>query len=195
MSEGRSGILGFGAENARVRVTPFREEQGVGDYSPSVIAKEIISDLLNAMGVQATVVETPIPADGVPPGVPAVAFDIRGDDLGMLIGRRGQTLASFQYIVTLMVNRRLRERTLVVMDVEGYRQRRFESLREMALRIAERVRASGRNIVLEPMSPAERRIIHITLQDQPDISTHSLGEGENRKVSIGIRRRREGESA
>ncbi len=188
LSEGRSGILGFGAENARVRVTPISTIVAE-PQSDAAAAKTVISDLLKAMGIDAVVEEVTLSTEGVPDDVPALAFDVRGDDLGILIGRRGQTMASLQYVVNLIVNRKLGHRTLVIVDIEGYRERRFTSLNNMAHRLAERVRASGRSITLEPMSAAERRIIHIALHDYSDIVTQSIGEGDNRKVSIAPRRR------
>lgn len=171
-----------------MRVTPISKI--VEDTSDAAsIARNVIMELLKAMDIDAEVYDSPLPSDGVPEGVTSLAFDIRGDDLGILIGRRGQTMASLQYIVNLIVNHKLKSRTLVIVDVEGYRRRRFSSLSDMAHRLAERVRASGRSITLEPMSAAERRIIHIALHDYQDIVTQSIGEGESRKVSIAPRRR------
>ena len=139
---------------------------------------------MSGLGFRATLVETapPIP-------VPAtsditVAFDVRGRDLGLLIGRRGQTLASIQFVVNMMVNRKLRNSALVVVDVEGYRARRYLALRTLAERMADRVRRNGQPVTLEPMNASERRIIHMTLQDYQDVATQSVGEGENRKVTV-----------
>ncbi len=196
LTEGRGGIFGIGAEDARVRVTrmapveaalsdvplDYNEPEAVG------VAREIVERLLDAMQLDADVMLVPAPAYGVPPGVEPVAFDILGDDLGLLIGRRGQTLASLQYLVNLMANRRLPDNTFVVLDVEGYRRRRFDALQVLAQRMADRVRQTGQSVTLEPMPPAERRIVHVTLQEYPDVTTQSVGEGENRKVTIIPRR-------
>lgn len=111
-------------------------------------------------------------------------LDVQGDDLGMLIGRRGETLVSLQYMLNLMLARRTATRVMVGVDVGGYRRRREESLRSLAMRTADRVRASGQSVTLEPMPPNERRIIHIALSDNPDVLTVSIGEGEGRKVAI-----------
>ena len=113
-----------------------------------------------------------------------MAFNVRGDDLGILIGRRGQTLSSLQFMVNLIVGRRLKARSTVHIDVEGYRQRRYEVVRRLALRGADRVGSSGQPITLEPMPASERRIVHLVLQGNPDVITQSIGEGDNRKVSI-----------
>ena len=149
----------------------------------------LLIGLLESMQVDAEVITVEPPAFGVPPNVDPVAFDIEGDDLGLLIGRRGQTLASLQYLVNLMASRLLPENGYVVLDVEGYRRRRYDALQTLAQRMAERVRATGQSLVLEPMPAAERRIIHVTLEEHPDVTTQSFGEGENRKVEIILRRR------
>lgn len=218
LSEGRAGILGLGAEDARVRVTKLElgrsrmsadfpprppaisyashtaeraVEQGPGGADLSGVAqvgREVLEELLSQLAIDAEVVETKPSGFASSSGGAVIAFDVRGDDLGILIGRRGQTLASLQYLVNLMVSRRLKGYTTVTVDVEGYRARRYESLRGLAQRMADRVRSTGQPVTLEPMSAAERRVIHLTLQDYPDVTTLSIGEGENRKVSIVLKR-------
>ena len=112
-------------------------------------------------------------------------IDISGPDSGLLIGRRGQTLQSLQFIVQSIVRQRLaREDVRLSLDVEQYRQRREDGLREMADRVASRVRETGRSIQLEPMTPADRRVIHIYLDEQEGVRTESVGLGEDRKVQI-----------
>ena len=118
------------------------------------------------------------------PEVGGPVIDIAGEDSGLLIGRRGQTLQSLQFIVNLIVRNEFGEGTRVVLDVERYRQRREASLRDMANKVAERVAQTGRSITLEPMSAADRRIIHVTLADREGVSTESVGFGDDRKVSI-----------
>ena len=113
-----------------------------------------------------------------------IAFNIEGDDLGILIGRRGQTLASFQYIVRLIVGQQIKTWLPIVIDVEGYKQRRYQVLHALAQRMAEQVKARGAPFTLEPMPAYERRIIHIALADYPDVTTESIGEGLFRKVVI-----------
>jgi spoIIIJ-associated protein len=133
-----------------------------------------------------TVREPETPGDGV--GMVSAVLDIHGEDLGLLIGRRGDTLASLQYMVNLIVSRKIKAQQLVGIDVEGYRRRREESLRGLALRMADRVRRTGRSVTLEPMPANERRIVHLTLADDPDVLTVSMGEGDSRKVAVTPRR-------
>ncbi|MEE8471068.1 MAG: R3H domain-containing nucleic acid-binding protein, partial [Dehalococcoidia bacterium] len=109
------------------------------------------------------------------------------EDLGILIGRRGETLSAVQYLVNLIVSRQMKAWAGIVVDVEGYRQRRYESLRFLARRVADRVRSTGRSVTLEPMPPNERRIIHLELHDSSEVTTESMGQGEGRKVSIMLR--------
>ncbi len=111
-------------------------------------------------------------------------IDITGPDSGLLIGRRGQTLHSLQFIVSMIVRREFGEGLRVSLDVEQYRRRRENSLRDMARKVAERVVQTGRVITLEPMSPADRRIIHLSLSNNPNVDTESVGYGDDRKVSI-----------
>ena len=114
-----------------------------------------------------------------------IVFDVEGDDLGILIGRRGQTLACLQYIVRLIVGRQMKEAAPpIVIDVNGYKQRRYQSLRTLARRIAEEVEANGEPFTLEPMPAYERRIIHLALAEHPSVTTQSTGVGEERKVVI-----------
>ena len=115
-------------------------------------------------------------------------IDISGEDLGVLIGRRGDTLLSFQYLVNLIVTRRYPDRGGVTIDVEHYRHRREEQIVALAQRMADRVREGGSPITLEPMTASERRLVHLALADDPDLETNSTGEGENRKVVISSRR-------
>jgi spoIIIJ-associated protein len=185
LREGRAGLFGFGGEEALVRVTPLREPP-VEQVDITAMAKEVTEKLLFLMKVPATVQVREGEGDVVPP---SVTLDIDGDDLGLLIGRRGQTLATLQYMVSLIVSRRFRSNARVLIDVAGYRQRHEEELKNLALRIAEIVKSSRRAITLEPMSPIERRVVHLALRDDPEIITQSVGEGESRKVIISLRRR------
>jgi spoIIIJ-associated protein len=148
-------------------------------------AKEVLETLLLRMGVEASVVAQTKPAvEGGGEASDIVALEVSGDDLGILIGRRGQTLASLQHIVRLIVAHQAKARVPIVIDVEGYKQRRYEALRALAHRMAEQVKARGRPFTLEPMMAYERRIIHLALVDDPDVTTESVGEGEARKVVI-----------
>lgn len=151
----------------------------------SETAQEVLETMLNMMGVVASVepcgepfVEEESEADTL------VSFNIKGDDLGILIGRRGQTLSCLQYIVRLIVTHQTNIWVPVIIDVEEYKQRRYKALQELAQRMAEQVTAKGVPFNLEPMPAYERRIIHLTLADNPDVTTQSTGEGEYRKVVI-----------
>jgi len=118
-------------------------------------------------------------------------INITGAELGILIGRRGDTLEALQYLTNLAVAKQLSEKVRVIIDVEGYRQRREETLARLAKRLSEKVKRTGNRVVLEPMNPHERRIIHTALQDDPRISTFSEGEEPNRKVVISLKRTKE----
>ena len=113
-----------------------------------------------------------------------IKFNIEGDDLGILIGRRGQTLTSFQYITRLILANRVKGWVPISVDVEGYKKRRYEALQGLALRLADQVKATHRPMTLEPMSADERRIVHLTLSERTDVTTHSIGVGDERKVTI-----------
>jgi spoIIIJ-associated protein len=111
-------------------------------------------------------------------------LQIQGSELGMLIGRRGETLAALQYITRLIASRDLERRANIVIDVEGYKSRREKQLRRLAQRMADQALQVGRTVSLEPMPPYERRIVHLTLRDHPGVTTQSVGEGDFRKVTI-----------
>ena len=112
-------------------------------------------------------------------------IDVTGEDSGLLIGRRGETLRALQFLVNLVVNNNLAdERVRVILDIERYRERRHNSLSDMALRVADKVATSGRAISLEPMPAVERRVIHMALAENPRVSTESSGLGDSRKVTI-----------
>ena len=184
LSEGKAGILGMGAEEARISVRPLvpmlEEESDIVQT-----AKSALETLLSKMGIVASV--TPgaqPPVAGDTETTAPIAFDIKGDDLGILIGRRGQTLFCLQYIVRLIMARQRNVWLPISIDVEGYKRRRYEALQALALRMAEQVKVKGVPFTLEPMSAYERRIIHITLADNSDVTTQSIGEGESRKVVI-----------
>jgi spoIIIJ-associated protein len=119
-----------------------------------------------------------------PEDPPTTALDVQGTNLGVLIGRKGETLVALQYVANLIVNRRTGQWTRVLVDVGGYRRRREESLEGLAQRVAYRVMQSNRAVTLEPMPPNERRVIHMTLKDHEQVYTESSGEGEHRKVTI-----------
>jgi len=173
----------LGAEEARIRVEPLaptpKKESNIADA-----AKGILEALLTMMGVVASVVPQAKPFVEGEGATTTIAFDIKGDDLGILIGRRGQTLSCLQYIVRLIVGHQTEAWVPIIIDVEGYKQRHYEALRALAWRIAEQVTAGRVPFTLEPMSAFDRRIIHLALADHPDVTTQSIGEGEARKVVI-----------
>ena len=189
VSEGRTGLFGLGGENARVIVKPLASEQ-VALESPTIqMAVDFLRRVLELMDIDAEVtVRAPeTPGDGL--GRASAVLDVNGDDLGILIGRRGSTLAALQYMVNHMVSRSLKSKALVSVDVERYKRRREEALIGLAQRLADKVKASGRTITLEPMPANERRIVHLALAGDPQVVTASLGEGETRKVAISLKRR------
>ncbi len=179
LKKGRSGLFGLGSEEVRVRVTPLELLSGEG-VDVGGMSKGILENILSLMEIPASVA-LEIEGSGEQA---AIKLDIEGDDLGILIGRRGETLSSLQYIVNLIISRHLKSRVGVVVDVEGYRQRRYESLRLLARRLADQVKSTGRSVTLEPMTAAERRIIHLELRDSPYVTTQSIGQGEGRKIAI-----------
>jgi spoIIIJ-associated protein len=150
------------------------------------LAKDVVRDLLTRMDIQADVMAVDNPSV-MPVGNddPLTVFiDVMGRDLGQLIGRRGENLSQFQYMVNLLVNKRNQEWVRVVVDVEGYRTHREESLIGLAERVARQVARNRRPISLDPMPPNERRIVHMTLKSLPDVRTESSGEGDMRRVTI-----------
>jgi len=179
LKKGKTGIFGFGSEEVKVKVTPLEKLPG-NEGDTGIMAKTVLDELLSLINVTANVVLLGRGAGEVE----TIQLDIRGEDLGILIGRRGETLSSLQYLVNLIVSRRVKADVGVVVDVEGYRQRRYESLRLLARRLAEQVKSTGRPVILEPMPANERRIIHQELKDSPHVTTQSVGEGDERKISI-----------
>ena len=117
-----------------------------------------------------------------------LVLEVIGEDLGLLIGRRGETLTSLQFVLNLILAKRLKKWSRVVVDVEGYRSRREATLSGLAKRMAYRVQQTGQAVALEAMPAGERRIIHLALADHPHVSTGSVGEGDHRKVVISPRR-------
>lgn len=146
--------------------------------------KELLSEVLARMNLQAEVEVVPQSDAEADEDEPTLVLNIVGDDLGMLIGRQNETLSALEFVTRLMVNQQTHTRTSFVVDVNGYRAKRAESLRRLALRMAEQVEQAGRTMPLEPMTPAERRIIHLALRNHPTVMTQSVGEGDRRKVTI-----------
>ncbi len=175
LSRGKSGFLGIGAELARVRVTKIA--QGA---SAASIAVDALSNILQAANVNVS--RTLRSANDPDVGGPII--DLSGEDSGLLIGRRGQTLQALQFLVNIIVRQKMGESVRVMLDVERYRERRESSLRDMATKVAARVVQTNRSVTLEPMPPADRRVVHTTLADYPGVATESTGERDNRKVTV-----------
>jgi spoIIIJ-associated protein len=148
------------------------------------IARRYLSGLLERMGIEARVT-TRLASDLVEEGEePPLALNITGPDLGILIGRRSETLQALQYMLRLMVSKQMSSWQPIVVDVESYRVRRRRSLHRMAEKMAERAVSSRKRVVLEAMPAYERRVIHVALKDHPNVITKSIGSDENRKVTI-----------
>jgi len=185
----------LGAEEAVIRVEVM-EKSAVAPAAPAgekgeaaEAARQIVTALLERMGVPASVtLREPSQADAEAGEAPLV-LDINGEDLGILIGRRGQTLSCLQYITRLILTHRTGAPAPITLDVEGYKERRYTALRALAQRIADQVRNRHMAFSLEPMPADERRIIHLALADYPDITTESVGEGDSRKVMVLLKER------
>jgi spoIIIJ-associated protein len=147
------------------------------------VAEDTVSELLERMHVRADVSAQFGAADELRSRVP-VNVEITGKDLSILIGRQAETLNALQYIAGLMVSKEVGRSLTLVIDVQGYRKRREQQLRQLARRMADQAIKTGRRQVLEPMPANERRIIHIELRDHPQVITESVGEEPRRKVTI-----------
>jgi len=155
---------------------PFSETLTKSDGTLTADARTVLADLLNSMGFD---VEVVVRSDENP-----VILAVNGENLGVLIGRRGDNLSSLQFMLNLILSKDRREWPKVVIDVENYRARREESLRSLADRIAYRVSRGTRPFTLEAMPASDRRIIHLSLRERADVETYSIGEGASRRVVI-----------
>lgn len=210
LTAGKAGLFGLGGEQARVRVTaleegtarPMAQEYEEEELPPELrgeeaqveladldspevqAAADYLRELIRLLDIDAevTVREPETPADGL--GRASAVLDVEGQDLGLLIGRRGATLAALQYMVNVILTRKMDSKVLVTVDVEHYHRRREETLQNLARRMAARVRQSRRPVTLEPMPANERRIIHLALAGDSAVTTGSVGEGEERKIVI-----------
>ena len=148
-------------------------------------AKQVLEELLNLMDLKGAV----LPSDEFTVNdengeLSSVGLNIEGEDLGILIGRRGQTMVSLQYLVRIIMSHKMDIQIPIILDVEGYKQRRCEGLRLLANRLADQVKTRKSPFTMEPMSAFERRIIHLALADHPYVVTESVGAGDARKVVI-----------
>ena len=158
---------------------------------PAAVGQDVLDHLLLGMGLHSTIEigtgtlsEDELTDENGEPAVPPIILNITGNDLTLLIGRKGETLTALQMMTRLITSHKVGHNVSIVVDVEHYKARREESLRNLALRLAEQVQVKGRTVALEPMPPNERRIIHIALRDHEGVTTQSVGIGDSRKVTI-----------
>lgn len=169
LEEGSKGILGiFGGKDAKVRVTLKQ--------TPVTLATNFLKEIFDEM-------ELKVDFDAKLEGND-LTINLIGDDMGIIIGKRGETLDSLQYLTSLVVNRVEGSYIKVTIDTENYRVKRQEALRALAGRIADKVAKTGRRHIFEPMNPYERRVLHATLQGHDEVTTYSIGEDPNRKVVV-----------
>jgi spoIIIJ-associated protein len=155
----------------------------IGDDYVLDVARDVVSELLEKMKVRADVTAEYVSTSDARSRVP-VRVNVQGDDLSYLIGRQAETLNALQYISSLIINKEIGRSVPLIVDVEGYRIRRENQLRQLARRMADQAVSTGRRQVLEPMPANERRIVHIELRDNPGVETESIGEDPRRKVTI-----------
>lgn len=170
IDEGSKGFLGIGAKEATVVVTVKNDDEKT--------AKEFLSKIFAAMNLEVDI--------DIADSDDSMNIDLSGDHMGIIIGKRGDTLDSLQYLTSLVVNSNSDKYKKVTIDTENYREKRSEALVALANRLAKKVEKSGKRYTLEPMNPYERRIIHSTLQDNEMVTTYSIGEDPYRKVVIAL---------
>ncbi len=174
IEEGSTGFLGFNSKPAKIKA---KVKESIEDK-----AKNFLEDVFAAMKMTVVIDVKYDELEGF------LDVDLRGDDMGVLIGKRGQTLDSLQYLVSLVVHKEAEEYIRVKVDTENYRKRRKETLENLAKNIAYKVKRTKRSVSLEPMNPYERRIIHSALQNDKYVTTHSEGEEPFRHVVVTLKR-------
>lgn len=206
LDEGSRGVFGLGGRAARVRLTPKLKtvprpapampsepvaapaaepaEPAVAERGEAEVAQGALLELLAFLGMDEAQVSVRRAEPAAGEGEPPLVLDVRGPGTDVLVGYRGETLAALQRITRLIVGREMAGRVRLVVDVDGFKVRREQSLRRLAQRMAEQAVHSGHTAALEPMSPYERRIVHIALREHPQVTTQSVGEGDRRKVTI-----------
>lgn len=207
LSEGKKGILGFGSQKARIRATLRKStiDLRASEMAPAPIeerplvaveatamgqkAKEVLAEILRLMGIRAEV------ESKAGERTDETVVEIRSENSGLLIGRKGQTLEALQYLVSRIAGERGgTEGPHIVVDIENYRQRRRRTLEDMALRLGEKAKRQRKTVSVDALNAADRRIIHAALQDDPWVTTKSLGQGSYRRLLIipeGDRKRKE----
>jgi spoIIIJ-associated protein len=213
LDEGSRGLFGLGSRQARVRLTIrsasdlTERPDNQGSFASSTVktsaqpryapptgfprdedfvlntSRDVVSELLEKMKVRARVTAEYGVADDVRNRIP-VRVNIHGDDLSILIGRQAETLNALQYIASLIISKEIGQSIPLVVDVEGYRSRRENQLRQLARRMADQAIKTGRRQILEPMPASDRRVIHIELKNNPEVTTESVGEEPHRKITI-----------
>lgn len=207
ISKGSKGLLGFGAKEAKVRVTlkeveveeikeVISEEISIEESNEQVVdsedrvvaskeeiediinnAKEFLNKLLKQMDIECEIHSEVINNN-------RVSINLEGKNMGIIIGKRGETLDAIQYLVNIVANKQRKEYIKIMLDTENYRARREETLKRLAFKLSKKVQKSKKPIILEPMNPYDRRIIHSALQDSKFVKTHSEGKEPFRKVVI-----------
>ncbi|MEA1961542.1 MAG: RNA-binding cell elongation regulator Jag/EloR [Bacillota bacterium] len=192
----KSALIEFGCEIDDVEVEIIEESSkgfmGVFGCRPAVVkvilkdrpekeAREVVESLLEKMNLNYEI-------DKVEWLNGTVRINIVGKDMGLLIGRKGETLNAVQFIAGLMINRKREDKIRLVLDVEEYRKKREQSLESLALRLSDKVKETRKNVVMRPMSSQERRIVHTILQEDPQVVTYSMGDEPNRKVVISLKK-------
>ena len=208
LEEAKDGLFGlFGGRKAKIKVTvkaiqgeenpaevlaetekvvaeaETKQPKNVVNNDEAIkMAKEFLLKIFAAMNIQVVMEKFVSKEDG------AITFKLHGADMGILIGKHGQTLDSLQYLTNLVANKNSAERIRIMIDIEDYRERRAHTLTRLALRLAERVKRSGERVVLEPMNPHERKIIHMALQNDNRVNTLSEGDDPYRRVAIELKK-------
>ena len=175
IDKGSTGFLGIGSKNALIKAR--KKEGSVEDN-----VKEFLNSVFAAMNMEVELIVKIDDAEKV------IDVELKGDDMGVLIGKRGQTLDSLQYLTNLAINKKSEDYYKVKIDTEDYRKRRKETLENLAKNIAYKVKRTKRSVSLEPMNPFERRIIHSALQNDKYVTTHSEGEEPYRHVVVTLKR-------
>jgi len=173
VEEPSKGLLGLGKKPAVVRISVRQ--------TPEEETRMVLEDLLNKMKIDYQINSVEFDAG-------RVRINITGKDMGLLIGRKGETLNAVQFILSLIVNRDRPEKVHITLDVEDYRKKKEESLEALALRLSDKVKKTRKNVVMRPMTSQERRIVHTALQSDPQVTTYSLGDEPNRKVVISLKK-------
>jgi spoIIIJ-associated protein len=173
IDEGKSGIFGFGvSRQAKIRIYYSDNDTNIANS-----AKEILTNILNKMGIEAAIKD-------IKEGSNRLYIEIESEQSGLVIGKQGKTLEALQFLLNLIISGKTGSDKKIILDIQSYREKREKALRRLSKEIAYKVIKTGRPCTLEPMNPFERRLIHLTLQNDSRVSTKSEGEGIFRKVKV-----------